>query len=85
MLRSVRRKVPWILLFETVMAMRRHWRRLPDHERRRLAELARRSHGNPLALTKAERAEFRRIAGGLDYMGFARDVAPFGRTLRRRR
>ena len=36
-------------------------------------------------LVKAERAEFRRIAGGLDYMGFARDVAPFGRTLRRRR
>jgi hypothetical protein len=84
MFRTARRKIPWIVLFELAMMLRARWRELPPDDRRRLTELARRSHGNPLALTKFERAEFRRIAMGLDLFGVARDLAPFGRRLRRR-
>jgi hypothetical protein len=84
MLRTMRRKIPWILLFEAVMAMRRRWVDLPPPDRARLAELARRSRGNPLNLTRAERADFRRIATGLDLFGVARDLAPMGRAFRRR-
>jgi hypothetical protein len=85
MLRMVRRRVPWIVVFEAAMMMRRRWRELPPHERTRLAELARKSQGRPHQLTPEERAEFRRIAKGLDLFGIARDLAPFGRHLRRRR
>jgi predicted ArsR family transcriptional regulator len=85
MFRSVRRRVPWLVLFEAVMAMRRHWHSLPAHERVRLSELARKSGGRPHRLTSAERAEFRRIAKSLNLVALARDLAPFGRHIGRRR
>ncbi|MEA2323595.1 MAG: hypothetical protein QOD81_3445 [Solirubrobacteraceae bacterium] len=84
MLRSVRRKVPWIVVFEAAMMMRARWRELPPHERTRLADLAKKSGGRPQRLTRDERAEFRRIAKGLDLFGVARDLAPFGRRMGRR-
>jgi hypothetical protein len=85
MFRTMRRKVPWIVVFEAAMMMRNRWRRLPPHERARLAELVRKSQGRPHRLTRQERAEFRRIAAGLDLFGMARDFVPMGRSLRRRR
>lgn len=85
MLRTTRRKVPWIAVFEAAMLMRNRWRRLPPDERRRLAELARKSQGRPLRLTRDERAEFRRIASGLDLFGMAREFVPLGRRMRPRR
>jgi hypothetical protein len=85
MLRSVRRRVPWIVVFEAAMMMRQRWQTLPPHDRARLRELARKSQGRPNKLTREERAEFRRIARGLDLFGLARDLAPYGRRLRRRR
>jgi hypothetical protein len=80
----LRRKIPWIAVFEAAMLMRNRWRRLPPHERARLAELARKSQGRPMRLTRDERAEFRRIASGLDLFGMARELAPVGRRMRHR-
>jgi hypothetical protein len=85
MLRTMRRKIPWIVVFEVAMRMRSRWKDLPPDDRRRLAELARRSHGNPRNLTQAERADFRRAASGLDLFGMARDFVPMGGRMRRRR
>jgi hypothetical protein len=85
MFRMVRRRVPWIVVFEAAMLMRQRWRTLPPGDRARLTELARKSQGRPNKLTREERAEFRRIARGLDLFGLARDLAPMGRQLRRRR
>jgi len=85
MFRMTRRKIPWILVFEAALAMRRRWRTLSQPDRARLAELTRRSQGNPLKLTRQERAEFRRIAGDLDLIGFMREMAPFGRHFGGRR
>jgi len=84
MLRMVPRRVSWIVLFEAVMAMRKHWNNLPPGDRARLASLARKSRGRPHHLTREERAEFRRIAKNLDLLGVSRDLAPFGKHLRRR-
>ena len=53
------------------MMARERWKRLPAADRKRLTELARKSHGKPMALTRDERAEFRRIAAGLDLFGMA--------------
>jgi hypothetical protein len=85
MFRMARRKIPWIVVFEAAMMLRQRWHTLPPDERARLTALARKSHGNPMQLTKPERAEFRRIAMGLDLFGVARDLVPFGRRLRGRR
>jgi hypothetical protein len=85
MFRTVRRKIPWMLAFEAVMHMRRHWRALPVDDRRRLADLARRSGGRWGRLTREERADFRRIARSIDFMGMARDFTPLGRRFGRHR
>jgi hypothetical protein len=85
MFRNTRRKVPWIIAFEAALAMRRRWRNLSHPDRARLAELARKSQGRPLRLTRQERAEFRRIAGDLDLLGLMREMAPFGRGVHARR
>jgi hypothetical protein len=82
---KVYRRVPWMLAFEAAMHMRRHWRDLPEADRRRLADLARRSGGRWTRLTREERADFRRIVRGLDLTGMARDLMPLGRGLRGRR
>ena len=82
---ALRRRIPWLLVFEAAMMARERWKRLPAADRRRLGELAKKSRGRPLSLNREERAEFRRIAGGLDLPGMARDFVPLGRRLGRRR
>jgi hypothetical protein len=84
MFKMVRRKVPWLLVFEAAMMLRRRWRTLPRDERTRLTALARKSKGNPLNLTRDERNEFRRLASHIDTVGLARELMPFGRRLRGR-
>jgi hypothetical protein len=84
MFKMVRRKVPWLLVFEAAMMLHRRWRTLPRDERLRLGALARKSKGNPLNLTRDERSEFRRIASHIDTHGLARELMPFGRRLRGR-
>ena len=85
MFRTVRRKIPWMLAFEAVMLMRRHWNELPPADRARLTELARRSGGRWTRLTREERADFRRIARRLDFGRMARDFTPLGRRFASRR
>ena len=64
MFKMVRRKIPWILVFEAALALRARWSTLPPDDRDRLTWLARKSKGNPMALTREERRDFRRIAAG---------------------
>ena len=59
------RRIPWIVLFEAVIAARRRWRDLHPDDRSRLTALVRKSRGRPHQLTRAERAEFRQIASRL--------------------
>jgi hypothetical protein len=85
MFRTVRRKIPWMLAFEAALLMREHWRRLPPHDRVRMAELARRSGGHWGRLTPEERADFRRILRDLELFHLAGGLMPFGRRVRGRR
>ena len=55
--------------------MRAHLDSLTPKERRRVAQILRKSKGNPINVTPAERAELRRLAGKLDMPRLARDVA----------
>jgi hypothetical protein len=56
--------MPWVMVFELAITLRKHWRRLDLDDRKRLGELIRKSQGLP---TKLEPA------------ALARSVMPIGR------
>jgi hypothetical protein len=73
------RAVPWIVVFELAMTLRKHWQRLDTKDRARLAELLKKSQGRPTRLSAKERAEVRRLVAKLEPGAFARSVVPIGR------
>ena len=82
------RAMPWLMVFELAVTLRKHWRRLEPADRNRLAELVRKSQGRPHRLTAEERADMRRLVAKLEPGQIARSVVPIGRraiTGRRRR
>jgi hypothetical protein len=79
------RAVPWIVVFELAMTMRKHWQRLDSGDRSRLAELLKKSQGRPMRLSAKERAEVRRLVAKLEPGAFARSVVPIGRKAARGR
>jgi hypothetical protein len=73
------RSMPWIMVFELAVTLRKHWQRLEPKERARLAELIRKSQGRPMRLTAAERKDVRRLVAKLEPGSIARSVVPIGR------
>jgi hypothetical protein len=57
-----RRFVPWLILFEMLKAGRAHWDQLDPADRAEVADLMRRTHGNPRRLTAADRAQLSALA-----------------------
>jgi DNA primase catalytic subunit len=71
------RAIPWLLLFEVGRGLHSHvMDTLSPAERRRVAELLRKSHGNPQNITPREREELKRLAGKLDFKRLGRDLVP---------
>lgn len=85
LLRSRVRTMPWVMVFELAMTLRRHWRLLDAADRARLAELLKKSQGTPTRLSPKERAEVRRLVAKLEPAQIARSVVPIGRRARARR
>ena len=79
------RAMPWLMVLELAVTLRRHWQRLDPVDRMRLAELVRKSQGRPNRLTAAERADVRRLVAKLEPGEIARSVAPLGRRAMRGR
>ena len=73
------RTMPWIMVFELAVTLRRHWRRLDPTERAELAELIRKSQGRPSRLDAGERMRVRRLVAKLEPAQIARSVVPIGR------
>ena len=73
------RAMPWLMVFELAVTLRKHWRRLEPADRNRLAELVRKSPGRPNRLTADERADMRRLVAKLEPGQIARSVVPIGR------
>ena len=71
--------MPWLMVLELAVTLRRHWKRLDPTERSRLAELVRKSQGRPNRLTATERADVRRLVAKLEPGQIARSVVPLGR------
>jgi len=79
------RALPWVVVFELAMTLRKHWRRLEPGERRRLTELIKKSQGSPTKLSASERADVRRLVAKLEPATIARSVVPIGRRASRAR
>ena len=73
------RAMPWIIVFELAITLRKHWRRLEPGERNELAELIRRSQGRPSRLDAGERKRVRALVAKLEPAQIARSVVPIGR------
>ena len=71
------RAIPWLLLFEVARGVRSHvMDTLSPAERRRVAEILRKSRGRPANVSARERDELRRLAGKIDLKRLAQDLAP---------
>ena len=80
------RALPWLLLFEAARALHSHvMDDLSPRDRRRVAEILRSSHGNPLNVSSAQRNELRAIAAKFDVKGLGRDLVPHAVRHARRR
>ncbi|HEV7807525.1 MAG TPA: hypothetical protein VGO80_17020 [Solirubrobacteraceae bacterium] len=79
------RAMPWVMVLQLAVTLRRHWKYLTPGERAKLASLIKKSQGMPSKLTRAERAEVRLLVRKLEPIAIARSVAPIGRKARRRR
>lgn len=79
------RSVPWIIVFELAVTLRKHWKRLTPPERAQLGKLVKKSQGLPNRLTARERAEVRRLVAKLEPAAFAKSVVPIGRRAAKRR
>ena len=79
------RAMPWVMVFELAVTLRRHWRRLDPAERAELAALIKKSQGRPMRLDAAERLRVRRLVAKLEPAQIARSVVPIGRRARSRR
>lgn len=73
------RAMPWVMVLQLAITLRRHWRYLTPGERTQLASLIKKSQGVPAKLTPAERADVRRLVRKLEPIAIARSVAPIGR------
>lgn len=79
------RALPWIIVFELAVTLRRHWKRLEPGERAELAELIKKSQGRPNRLDAGERMRVRRLVAKLEPAQVARSVVPIGRRALNRR
>lgn len=79
------RAMPWVMVLQLAMTLRRHWKYLSPGERATLAMLIKKSQGSPRKLTASERAEVRLLVRKLEPIAIARSVAPIGRKARGRR
>ena len=81
-----RLSLTWLILAgQAALATRRHLQKLEPGERRRLAEILRKSKGRPSNLGKRERDDLRRLVGKLELGRLGRDVAGIATDARRRR
>ena len=79
------RAMPWVMVLELAVTLRKHWKRLEPDERVELATLVKKSQGRPSRLSAKERTTVRRLVAKLEPAQIARSVVPIGRRVRKAR
>lgn len=77
--------MPWVMVLELAVTLRKHWKRLEPDERVELATLVKKSQGRPSRLSAKERTTVRRLVAKLEPAQIARSVVPIGRRARKTR
>jgi hypothetical protein len=84
---SLRRRIPWLLVFEGARMAHGHLMSVTSpQDRHKLTEMLRRTKGDFRHLTDRDKADLKRIGAQLDLGGFVREAGPrmvFGRGRRR--
>jgi hypothetical protein len=84
---SLRRRVPWLLVFEAARMAHGHVMEVTSPEdRHRITEILRRTKGDVRHLTDRDKADLKRIGGRLELGRFVRQAGPrmvFGARRRR--
>jgi hypothetical protein len=75
------RAMPWVVVFELAVTLRKHWKRLEPDERAELAKLIKKSQGRPSNLSAKERTTVRRLVAKLEPGQIARSIVPIGRRV----
>ncbi len=79
------RAMPWVMVLELAVTLRKHWKRLDADERVELATLVKKSQGRPSRLSAKERTTVRRRVAKLEPAQIARSVVPIGRRAKKAR
>ena len=67
--------VPWLVVLAAIRVLYEHWQRVEERDRRRAAEILRRSKGFPHRMAQRERRDLVDIAKRVDHVALGRDLA----------
>ncbi len=67
--------VPWLLVLAAIRVLYEHWQRVEERDRRRAAEILKRSKGLPHKMAQKDRRDLVDIAKRVDHVALGRDLA----------
>lgn len=67
--------VPWLLVLAAIRVLYEHWQRVEERDRRRAADILKRTRGMPHKMSQRERRDIVDIARRLDHYALGRDLA----------
>ncbi len=67
--------VPWLLVLAAIRVLYEHWQRVEERDRRRAADILKRTRGMPHKMSQRERRDIVDIAKRLDHYALGRDLA----------
>ena len=67
--------VPWLLVLAAIRVLYEHWQRVEERDRRRAAEILKRTKGLPHKMDQKERRDIVDIAKRVDHYALGRDLA----------
>ena len=67
--------VPWLLVLAAIRVLYEHWQRVEERDRRRAAEILKRTRGLPHKMNQKERRDIVDIAKRVDHYALGRDLA----------
>jgi hypothetical protein len=67
--------VPWLLVLAAIRVLYEHWQRVEERDRRRAADILKRTKGMPHKMDQRERRDIVDIAKRVDHYALGRDLA----------
>jgi hypothetical protein len=84
-LKTVTKRMPWVMALQAGLIAREHWLKLEPRERSELQGLIRKSKGRASNLSAKERTRAKALVEKLELAAFGRALVPVATGLRRKR